>query len=103
MDSWMIYPGWKTGGTDRSACDLEMYCNHIDHVCQLAGNARHAAIGSDLDGGFGTEETPRDLDTIADLQKIPSILSGKGYSEADIDLIMHGNCLRFFRDAWEAH
>jgi membrane dipeptidase len=63
----------------------------------LAGNALHAAIGSDLDGGYGTEQTPEDLETIADLQKLEPILRTRGYSETDIDNIFHGNWLRFFR------
>jgi membrane dipeptidase len=74
--------------------------DHIDHVCQIAGSARHAAIGTDLDGGYGTEQSPNDLDTIADLQKIPGILRGRGYAESDVEGIMHGNWLRFFRKAW---
>jgi membrane dipeptidase len=76
--------------------------DHIDHVCQLAGNARHAAIGSDLDGGFGTEQTPRDLNSIADLQRIPDLLRQRGYSAADVQNICHGNWVRFFKDAWIA-
>jgi membrane dipeptidase len=74
--------------------------NHIDHICQLAGNSQHAAIGSDLDGGFGREQSPADIDTIADLQKIPELLSGRGYSDEDIAAIMHGNWLRLLRRAW---
>ena len=79
---------------------LEAVADHIDHVCQLAGNARHAAIGSDLDGGYGTEQCPRDLDTIGDLQRIPDLLRARGYKEADIEGIMHGNWLRFFGEVW---
>ena len=62
----------------------------------VAGSCRHAAIGSDLDGGYGTEQTPHDLDTIADLQKLSGLLANKGYSENDIASIFHGNWLRFF-------
>jgi membrane dipeptidase len=74
--------------------------DHIDHVCQLAGNSRHAAIGSDLDGGYGREQSPCDLDTIADLQKLVGLLAGRGYSDDDITAIMHGNWLRLLRNAW---
>jgi membrane dipeptidase len=51
-----------------------------------------------LDGGYGTEQTPKDLDTIADLQKMPDILAGRGYSDEDVALIMHGNWVRFLQE-----
>ena len=79
---------------------LENLVDHWDHICQLAGNSQHIAIGSDLDGIFGTEQSPWDLDSVADLQKYESILSRRGYSEADIDNIFHANWLRFLRRAW---
>ena len=74
LDAWMLQSNWIRGETTNENLTLEAVADHIDHVCQLAGNSLHAAIGSDLDGGYGTEQTPRDLDTIADLQKIPGLL-----------------------------
>ena len=102
MDAWMLYPGWVKGETSNTVVNLETVVNHMDHICQLAGNARHVAIGTDLDGGYGYEQTPHDLETIADLQKIPNILEKRGYNEGDIRGIMHGNWLRLLRDAWES-
>jgi membrane dipeptidase len=102
LDAWMLYPGWVRGTTTPNAAgvSMETYVDHIERVCQLAGNARHAAIGTDLDGGFGTEQTPHDLDTISDLQRLPSLLRKRGFNDADIEGIMHGNWVRFFREAW---
>lgn len=102
LDSWMLYPGYVPGQTPNVLVSLKAAVEHIDHICQLAGNAQHAAIGSDLDGGFGKEQSPHDLDTIADLQKIPDLLRHRGYAEADIEAVMHGNWLRFFQEAWRA-
>jgi membrane dipeptidase len=102
LDAWMLYPGWVRGETKPEVVSLEAVADHIDHVCQLAGNTKHSAIGSDLDGGFGTEQTPRDLNTIADLQKLAPILERRGYTNADIDAIFHGNWLRFFLRALPA-
>jgi len=99
-DNWMLRFGWVRGGRDNQPVRLVDVTNHIDHICQLAGNSQHAAIGSDLDGGFGREQSPADLDTIADLQKIPELLSARGYSDEDIAAIMHGNWLRLLRRAW---
>jgi len=74
--------------------------DQIDHVCQIAGNSLHAAIGSDLDGGYGQEQTPYDLDTIADLQKVGGLLRERGYSEDDVLNIFHRNLMRLFRCTW---
>jgi microsomal dipeptidase-like Zn-dependent dipeptidase len=73
-------------------------CEHIDHICQLAGNARHVGIGTDLDGGYGTEQTPLDLDSIADLTKLDDLLAKRGYSAADITGISRGNFFCFLRE-----
>jgi membrane dipeptidase len=102
MDAWMLTPDWERGVTTNEHVTLSNVVDQIDHVCQLAGNARHAAIGTDLDGGYGTEQTPNDLDTIADVQKIPDLLRARGYGEDDIALIMHGNWTRFLERALPA-
>lgn len=100
LDNWMLIPNWVRGSRDNSSLTLAHVADHIDHLCQLAGNAEHAAIGSDLDGGFGREQSPSDLDTIADLQKFVEILTRRGYTPEEISLIMHGNWLRLLRRAW---
>jgi membrane dipeptidase len=102
MDAWMIVPNWVRGKSTpaKAGCNLEKVVDHMDHICQLAGNANHIGIGSDLDGAFGTEQCPHDIDTIADLQKIPRILATRGYSQIDIENVMHGNWLGFLRRAW---
>jgi membrane dipeptidase len=102
LDDWMLVPGWVRGRTtpQETGVSLATVVDHIDHVCQLAGNARHAALGTDLDGGFGREQSPCDLDTIADLQKFPDLLRRRGYDEPDVGDILYGNWLRFFRAAW---
>jgi membrane dipeptidase len=105
FDTWMLAPAWRIGERPDPAnprVTLSDVVDHIDHVCQMAGNARHAALGTDLDGGFGREQSPSDLDTIADLQQIPGLLAKRGYSEGDIGAIMHGNWLRLLRSAWSS-
>lgn len=95
-DAWMLLAGYTRGRTPRSAVGLEHLADHIDHLCQLAGNHHHAAIGSDLDGGFGTEQCPHDLSTVADLQKLAPILRGRGYSDTALEAIFHRNWFHFF-------
>jgi membrane dipeptidase len=103
MDAWMIVPGWIKGKSDpkQMNCNLDAVIDHIDHICQLAGNTLHVGIGSDLDGAFGKEQCPYDLETISDLKKMPALLKKRGYTENDIENMMHGNWLRFLRRAWK--
>ncbi len=101
LDAWMLYPNWTRGETtpESSGLLLESVVEHIDHVCQLTGDFCYSGIGSDLDGGFGTEQTPKDLDTIYDLQRVATMLDERGYSREAIEGIMHGNWLRIVREA----
>jgi membrane dipeptidase len=100
LDAWMLYPGWVRGETQNTVVSLEAVADQMDHIRQLVGNCRNIAVGSDLDGGFGKEQCPHDLDTIVDLQEIPGMLKKRGYPEEDIRNIMHGNLLRLFHKAW---
>ncbi|MCX2718189.1 dipeptidase [Lentiprolixibacter aurantiacus] len=103
LDTWMLVPGWEKGISlpKEMGANLNSAVEHMDHICQLAGNAMHVGIGTDLDGGFGKEQSPADLDTIADLQKFIPLLNQRGYSETEIENFMHGNFLRFLRKAWQ--
>jgi membrane dipeptidase len=102
LDAWMMVPGWKKGEStpQQMNCTLEKLIDHLDHICQLAGNSLHVGIGSDLDGAFGREQCPADLETISDLQKFSTVLHKRGYSLEAIQNIMHGNWIRFLRSAW---
>ncbi len=102
FDAWMMKPGLTQRQSNPAdfGVTLETIVEHYDHICQLVGNSRHCAIGSDLDGTFGREQSPTDLDTIADLQNLSTLLAGRGYTPEDIENIFHQNGLRFLREAW---
>ena len=96
-DAVMLQEGWVRG-VSTPVVTLERVAENIDHICQLAGNIRHVGIGSDLDGGYGFEQTPADLNTIADLQRLPELLANRGYADADVAAVLHGNWIRFFSE-----
>jgi membrane dipeptidase len=100
FDAVMMVHGWIYLRSKPEDFDLRMerICDHIDHICQIAGNARHVGIGSDLDGGYGTEQTPLDLESIASLAQLAEPLARRGYTPEDIDGIFCGNFLRFLRE-----
>ncbi len=103
LDAWMMVPDWERGKSDPKSRNvtLEIMADNIDHICQLSGNSLHAGVGSDLDGAFGTEQCPYDLDTIADLQKLPEILKMRGFTAEDIRNIMHLNFVRYLQNYFE--
>ena len=99
FDNWMIKPGWVIGQSDPSTIKMADIIGHINHICQLAGSSKHCGIGTDLDGGYGKEQSPSDLDTIADLTRFAELLSERGYSDDDVEGIMYRNYIDFFRRA----
>ena len=103
FDAIMMVPGWVHLRSKPADFQLkiERICDHIDHICQLAGNARHVGIGTDLDGGYGTEQVPLDMNSIADLQTLPGLLRRRGYSQHDIEGIMWRNFIDLLRTAWK--
>jgi membrane dipeptidase len=103
LDAWMMTPNWIRGLSTPQGLGvtLAQMIDNMDHICQLAGNSDHVGIGTDLDGGFGKEQCPSDLDTIADLQKLPRMLQQRGYSPKDIEGIMHNNFLQFLQKTWK--
>ena len=101
-DAIMMVPGWVhlKSQPEQFQLKLERICEHVDHICQMAGNAKHICIGTDLDGGYGTEQTPMDLNSIADLQSLPDLFRARGYSDDDIEGMMYRNVVDFLRRVW---
>ncbi|MHC4875446.1 MAG: dipeptidase [Planctomycetota bacterium] len=102
FDAIMMVPGWThlKSRPEDFQLKIERICDHVDHICQLAGNANHVCIGTDLDGGYGTEQTPMDLNSIADLQTLAALFRARGYSADDIEGFMYRNVVEFLRRAW---
>jgi len=87
----------KTDG--RQGLNMDpLLTNHIDHICQMAGDSNHVGLGTDFDGGFGLESAPADLDSIADLANLAGILESQGYSNRDVDAILGGNWLHHLQE-----
>lgn len=95
-DAWMIVPDFIRDETEKPRCTLDDLANHIDRVCQIAGNCKHVGIGSDLDGGFGWEQTPEEIRSITDLHELEDVLGARGFGAEDLDGLFHANWLRFF-------
>ena len=71
---------------------------HVKHFCDLAGDARHVGLGTDMDGGLGREQIPQEIATSAQLPRVADALVAAGFSDEDVRGIMGKNWLRFFRE-----
>lgn len=102
FDAIMLVPGWRHLKSDPKGMGvmLERICDHVDHTVQMAGSTKHVCVGTDLDGGYGTEQTPMDMNSIADLQKLPDLFRARGYSDDDIEGMMWRNVVEFLRKVW---
>ncbi len=85
-------------GVSAADVDLETVADHVDRVCQVSGSARHVALGTDLDGGFGAEATPRGIDTVADVHRLEDVLVRRGHGDEVVAGFFHANWLRFWRE-----
>ena len=99
FDAVMLHPSWERGVSQPDSLPIEWAADHVDHICQLAGSTRHCGIGTDLDGGYGSEQTPRELKSIQDVHRLEEIFSKRGYTDEDIDAIFWGNWLRKLLDS----
>lgn len=69
---------------------------HARHICALAGNTGQVGIGSDLDGGFGTELTPVEIQRATDQAQWAGALASAGFDGAAVAGFMGGNWARFW-------
>lgn len=93
-----LRPGW-TPADDRQSTTLDHLTAHIDHVCQIAGDARHVGLGTDFDGGWGWPNVPAEIDTIGDLPLLAPRLAAAGYAPEDVAAILGGNWIDFLERA----
>jgi membrane dipeptidase len=94
-----LQPGWQRGDPRPS---LSLVAEAIDYIIQRSGSTRHVALGSDMDGGFGLDSIPAELDTCADVGSITGYLEPRGYTPSDIRAILMGNWLRILESSLPA-
>lgn len=100
MNNHFLKAGYRKSDPKESVT-LDDVAAHIDHVCQLVGSAEHVGIGSDMDGGFGRDDVPAEIESIADLRKIGDALQEKyDYGDDDVANIMGENWVGRLRAAF---
>lgn len=109
---------------------LDDYIDHMDHVAQIAGNADHIGMGTDISIGtyplhehdpYGAPAYPvftqrynqyvtadirareRNIEGFDDYAQIVNVaerLSERGYADEDVGKILGGNFMRVFQEVW---
>jgi membrane dipeptidase len=90
---------WEKAGQVKERVTLAHFVKQVEHIRDIAGGSDHIGIGSDLDGGFGSESIPAELDTVADIPKIGHALAEAGFAEKEVSCILGENWLRFLKSA----
>ena len=103
LDAWMMVPNWiRNESTPQSMdCNLEKVIDHMDHICQLAGNAFILELAPIWMGHLEKNKVPTTSKRLRIFRNLPELLSKRGYSKADIENVMHGNWLRFLKKGVE--
>lgn len=83
-------PNWRRGEST-SVTVADQVRKQAEHIANISG-WRSVGIGSDLDGGFGREESPVEIETIADLDAV-GLAAPDEWREA----LLGNNWLRFLR------
>jgi membrane dipeptidase len=96
-----LLPGWRPAD-GKQAVSLKAAVAHIDHICQIAGDARHTGLGTDFEGGFGYESVPAEINTIGDLPLLGDLLKERGYSPSDTAAVLGQNWLSVLEETLPA-
>jgi membrane dipeptidase len=87
-----LEPGWNADQLVSVTLD-EHLRRHTNYIANLSG-WEHLGVGSDLDGGFGLEESPSEIDTVADLHKVGSVVPAEVRAA-----VLSTNWLNFLRSS----
>ena len=85
-----LEPRWKHDKTILVTLD-EHLRRHAEYIANLS-DWKHVGIGSDLDGGLGLEESPLEINTVADLYKVGTVVPVE-FREA----VLSSNWMNFLR------
>ena len=85
--------GAKGASLDHAEVTISDVVAHIDHIKRVAG-VEHIGIGGDYDG---MNHAPHGLEDVSTYPNLLAALLERGYSEAEVKLIMGGNTLRVMR------
>ena len=91
-----ITPGMNKGKKTGERATIEDCVRHIEHVCELTNSRKHIGLGSDMDGGFGSDGLPQGINTPSDLIILTSALAEQGWSNTDLAGFAHANFERFW-------
>jgi membrane dipeptidase len=87
-----LEPAWRADKSTGVTVEVHVR-RQIGHVAEVGG-WDCVGIGSDLDGGFGREAIPEEIDTIADLHTLGSVVPPDARER-----VLGGNWLAFLRSA----
>lgn len=81
---------------DSGRATLADCIEHIEYVCEIAGDRKHVGLGSDMDGGFSAQRMPEGIDAPRDFVKLGEALRARGWNDDDVRGFAFENWARIF-------
>lgn len=102
---FLIAPGSSRGGADArdARATLEEAADHVLRICELAGNASHVGLGSDMDGGFSAQRLPMGMSGPRHLKLLADTLTKRGMNAADLERFAWKNWAELFAGERKIH
>ena len=85
----------RADGAGDADTPLSKMADHVERMVEIAG-IDCVALGSDFDGAI----MPAELKDATGLPKLLEAIKERGYSDADLTKIAHGNWVRVLRETW---
>lgn len=87
----------RPGIGDDERASIADCVRHVEHIAGIAGGRGFVALGSDMDGGFSAARLPEGIDLPEHLDRLLEGLSGRGWSDRELQGFAFGNWARFWR------
>jgi len=92
-----LFSLFLTAEGDQSRATIDETIAHVEHIVAITGRTDVVALGSDMDGGFGADRLPEEVNAPADLPRLTDALRRRGWSGEQLDGFRFENWIRFLK------
>jgi len=92
-----LFSLFLTDEGDKRRAKIDETVAHVEHIVDVSGRHDLVALGSDMDGGFGSDRLPEGINAPCDLPLLLGALSDRGWTDDQLAGFRFNNWARFLR------